>query len=312
MAMKLNMEQIRKGCDQFNLSGLQSAAPLAGGFANQNYKIRTDQGDFLYRICLQQSKVEFIQWEIELLLALRQFDFPSAFMLASKKGDYLIDTDHGKVMIYEFKKGHEPLLNSNTVTEIARALARLNLFPDWDKFLRKNVINMDDCMDLIEKFNDAPMQYPEVYTYFEEQTLFLKGVVKKELPKGIIHGDCFPDNTIFKGDLLVAIIDFEEACVDHLLMEVGMAINGFCFIDNQMDPILMNTFLKEYNHIRPLTQDEIELLPYYIQWSAHGMISWHLRHYLIYKKNNKQVKRVMELMNRVMLLRKTRMPKIEI
>ncbi len=306
------MNQIRNGCDQFNLSGLQSAIPLSDGFANLNYKIRTDQGDFLYRVCLQQSNVELIHWEIELLLSLQQFDFPTAYMLASKEGDYLIDTDHGKVMIYEFKNGHKPLLNPNTVAEIAKPLAWLNLLPDWEKFPRKNVINMDDCMDLIEKFRDAPMQYPEVYTYFEDQTLFLKPFVQKGLPKGIIHGDCFPDNTIFQGDSLVAIIDFEEACVDHLLMEIGMTINGFCFVDNQMDPILMNIFLKEYNTIRPLTQEEIELLPHYIQWSAHGMISWHLRNYLIYKRNHKQVKRVMELMNRVKTLRKTRMPKIEI
>lgn len=305
------MEQIRKGCDQFNLSGLQSAIPLSTGFANQNYKIRTDQGDFFYRVCLQQSNPAFIHWEIELLLSLRQFDFPTAYMLASKEGDYLIDTDHGKVMIYEFKKGHEPILNPNTVGEIARALARLNLFTDWDKFSRKNVINMDNCMGLIKKFKDAPVQYPEVYTYFEDQTLFLKSFVRKDLPKGIIHGDCFPDNTIFQGDRLVAIIDFEEACVDQLLMEIAMAINGFCFVDNQMDPLLMNVFLREYNTIRPLTPEELELLPHYIQWAAHGMISWHLRHYLIYKKNDKQLERVMELMHRVKTLRDTQIPKIE-
>ncbi len=310
--MELKIDQIRDGCDQFSLSGLQSAIPLSGGFANLNYKIRTDQGDFLYRVCLQQSNIDLIHWEIKLLISLRQFDFPTAYMIASKKGDYLIDTDHGKVMIYEFKNGHEPLLNPNTVVEIAKALARLNLFPDWDKFLRKNVINMDDCMYLIEQFKTAPMQYTKIYTYFEEQTLFLKEFVQRDLPKGIIHGDCFPDNTIFQGNLLVAIIDFEEACVDHLLMDIGMAINGFCFVDNQMDPILMNAFLREYNKIRPLTQEEKQLLPYYIQWSAHGMISWHLRYSLIYKGNHKQLKRVQELMNRVEILRETTMPKIEI
>ncbi len=310
--MKLSINQIRNGCAQFNLSGLQSAIPLSDGFANLNYKITTSQGDFLYRVCLQQSSIEIIHWEIELLLSLQLSNFPTAYMLASKDGSYLIDTDHGKVMIYEFKNGHEPLLNPNSVAEIAKSLARLNLFTDWKKFPRKNVINMDDCIDLIKIFKDAPMQYPEVYTYFKDQTLFLKPYVQKDLPKGIIHGDCFPDNTIFQGNSLVAIIDFEEACVDHLLMEVGMTINGFCFVDNIIDPILMNTFLKEYNTIRPLTQEEIKLLPQYIQWSAHGMISWHLRNYLIYKKNHKQLKRVVELMNRVKTLRKTKIPKIEI
>lgn len=309
--MKLDIDQIRNGCNQFNLSGLKTAIPLSDGFANQNYKISTDQGDFFYRVCIQQSDIKLIQWEIELLLSLQQFDFPTAYMRPSKQGAYLIDTDHGRVMIYEFKKGHEPLLNPGTAGEIARALARLNLFPDWHRFNRKNVINMDDCLDLIERFKNAPMQYPQVYAYFEEQTLFLTPFVRSDLPKGIIHGDCFPDNTLFQGDRLAAIIDFEEGCVDHLLMDIGMTINGFCFVDNHLDPVLINTFLREYNRIRPLTKDEWALLPHYIQWAAHGMISWHLRHYLLYQKNPKQFNRVVELMNRVTLLRKTKLPPIE-
>ncbi len=105
MTMKIGMDQIRKGCNQFNLSRLQSATPLSNGFANLNYKIRTAQGDFLYRVCLQQSNIELIHWEIELLLSLRQFNFPTAYMLASKEGNYLIDTDHGKVCFMNLKTG---------------------------------------------------------------------------------------------------------------------------------------------------------------------------------------------------------------
>lgn len=309
--MKISLDQIRSGCDQFGLSGLRSATPISAGYANLNYRIRTDQGDFLYRVCLQQSNVDLIHWEIRLLRSLRHLDFPTAYMFAAKDGEYLVDTEHGKLMIYEFKNGHEPSLNLNTVTEIGKALARLNLFPDWHKFPRKNVINLANCLDLIDQFKSAPVQYPEVYSYFEEQTLFLQEFVQKDLPTGIIHGDCFPDNTIFQKDQLVAIVDFEEACVDHLLMEVGMAINGFCFLDNQLDPILLNAFLKEYNKVRPLIEEERQLLPYYIQWAGHGMISWHLRYFLIFKRNDKQLKRVLELMNRVKILRETKFPKID-
>ena len=91
-----------------------------------------------------------------------------------------------------------------------------------------------------------------------------------------------------------------------------MAINGFCFAENDINEILLTTFLKEYDKIRPLTEKEWKLLPYYIQWGAHGMISWHLRHYLMFKENPKQLKRVTELMNRVKRLRDTRIPRIEV
>ena len=222
-----------------------------------------------------------------------------------------METDHGKVMVYEFKPGHEPDLNPKTVAEIARALAGLNSFAEWEKFPRRNVITIEACLELIPKLRHAPLQYPDIYDYFEAQTLFLREFIEEDLPKGIIHGDCFPDNTIYQGDRLIAIVDFEEACSDHLLMEVGMTINGFCVANNRIDESLMKTFLREYDNLRPLSEKEWQLLPYYIQWAAHGMLSWHLRHYLMFRENPKQLKRVVELMNRVKVMRDTGIPGME-
>lgn len=310
--MKLKTDQIERVCKQFNLSGLRRATPLSDGYANLNYRIDADQGVFLYRVCLQQTNEDHIHYEINLLQALRSHNFPTAYMIPSNEGHYLVETDHGKVLLYEFKHGHEPVLNPDTVAEIARALADLNSLPEWKKFPRQNVISIDVCSDLIPKLKHAPMQYPDIYSYFEEQTLFLKPWVMEVLPRGVIHGDCFPDNTIYQGNRLIAIIDFEEACSDHLLMDVGMAINGFCFINNDLDAMLMNTFLREYNQVRPLTDKERELLPYYIQWGAHGMLSWHLRHDLMFRENPKQLERVTELMNRVKRLRDKGIPATEV
>ena len=49
----------------------------------------------------------------------------------------------------------------------------------------------------------------------------------------------------------------------------------------------------------------------YIQWAAHGMISWHLRYYLIHRENQQQLYRVNELMERVKRLRQNRLPKFK-
>ena len=177
----------------------------------------------------------------------------------------------------------EPELNHQTAGEIATCLAKLNNFKSFGKYPRKNVIHMDYCFELIEQFKTAPFQYPEIYAYFEDQTEYLLKPVSQTLPIGLIHGDVFPDNTLFQNGRLLALIDFEEACVDKLLMEIGMCINGFCFVNNCLDLSLMETFLFNYNQIRKITKKEWELIYIYIQWAAHGMISWHLRHFLIYK-----------------------------
>ena len=169
-------------------------------------------------------------------------------------------------------------------------MARLNNFKDFEKYPRKNIIHIDYCFELIEQFKTAPFQYPEIYEYFEDQTEYLVKPVTEILPRGLIHGDVFPDNTIFTNGILSALIDFEEVCVDNLLMEIGMCINGFCFVNNTLDLSLMETFLFKYNQIRQITEKEWELLYDYIQWAAHGMLSWHLRYFLIYKKTQSSLR----------------------
>ncbi len=309
--MTADINEITRICKLYGIQKVENAQLLTKGFANLNYKITTEKGVFFYRICTQQENVKNIIYEVDLLLELKTINFPTAYLISRMDGSYISDSRNGKVLIYEFKEGMEPELNRQTAGEIARCLAKLNTFQGFEKYPRKNIIHMDYCIDLIGQFETAPFQYPEIYEYFEDQTHYLLKPVSQSLPMGLIHGDVFPDNTLFKNGRLSALIDFEEACVDHLLMEIGMGINGFCFVNNRPDLSLMETFLYEYDQIRPITKKEWELIPVYIQWAAHGMISWHLRHFLIHKKNSKQLARVNELMERVKNLRHNQLLKFK-
>ena len=308
---EIRKDEIRKICSLYGINRVTGIALLSNGFANQNYKITTEKERFFYRICTQQADEGNILYEVDILLELKKIHFPTAYLVQRNDGGFISDSTAGKVLIYEFKAGTEPELNHQTAAEIARCMARLNSLEFFEKYPRKNVIHMDHCVALIDQFQTAKFQYPDIYTYFKEQTRYLMTPLSKTLPQGLIHGDVFPDNTLFHNGKLSALIDFEEVCVDSLLMEIGMCINGFCFINNELDLSLMESFLAAYHQIRPITQDEFGLLHEYIQWAAHGMISWHLRYFLIHRKNPKQLKRVQQLMQRVKTLRKNRIPEMK-
>jgi len=306
-----NIGEITRVCKLYGIKEIIDATLLTRGFANRNYKVKTKKGNVFYRICTQQDDIKNIIYEVTILLELKKINFPTAYLIPRKDGGFISDSKDGKVLLYEFKEGSEPEPDHQTTGEIAKYLARLNSFKDFRKYPRKNIIHMDYCFQLIEQFKIAPFKYPEIYTYFKEQTAYLVKPVSQSLPKGLIHGDVFPDNTLFKNGRLSALIDFEEVCVDNLLMEIGMCINGFCFINNQLDLSLMETFLFEYNKIRQMTQKEWELVYDYIQWAAHGMLSWHLRYSLIYEENPEQLARVNKLMERVKILRQNQSPEFK-
>ena len=90
-----------------------------------------------------------------------------------------------------------------------------------------------------------------------------------DLPKGIIHGDLFRDNTLFVGDELTGIIDFYHACDDFLIQDIAITINDWCTTPNgQFDDERRNALLAGYQSQRKLTQTELDLMTLFQQFAA--------------------------------------------
>lgn len=300
--MGLTLKDASQTLQNYDLGKAITIKKLTGGFANINHKIKTTKGNFLIRICAEK-KLKEIQHEIKVMNELKKIKFPTAFPIRRKDGKFINKTKFGEVVIYDFVKGEEPKVNEKTAEEIAKAAARLNTLKSWKKLKKENAINLKLCRDNIRKFDSAKNKYPKIFEYFKEETEFLSKPLKEKVPQGLVHGDIFPDNTKFKENKLIAILDFEEVCTDNLLFDIGVAINGFCFQNNRLNPKLLKVFLEEYQKIRKISPGERKLLPYYIPWGAHAMICWHLKH-LLNKRETRKLNRVKYLMNRVKQLRK--------
>jgi len=302
------MTSIRKNIDfiltNYNLGNCMSYSSISQGYANENYKIITNKGSFLFRICKEQI-FEMINYEMKLMESLKKIDFPTAYPIRRKDQEYITKSAIGNIVLYEFKIGNEPKLGKNVTHEMATAIGTLSLLPDNENFKKTNVINLPDCLKMIDNFPNVNCQYPEIFKDFESIIAFLHDSLLIDLPKGVIHGDAFPDNTLFQDEKLVAIIDFEEANYDNLLFDVGMTINGFCFKNNILEKELAQTFLSGYNETRPLSLTEKNLTYHYIMWGAIGMAYWHLRH-LVKRPYKTQQNRVKELINRVKIFQKSK------
>ena len=79
----------------------------------------------------------------------------------------------------------------------------------------------------------------------------------EKLPRAVIHGDLFRDNTLFDGESVTAIIDFFSAGAGYLLFDVAVAANDWCAIDeDHFDPRKLEALLDGYCSIRPFTDEE--------------------------------------------------------
>lgn len=297
----LEIKEIEKILNNYNLGKIKFYEIQTSGYANVNYKITTPKGYYLLRV-FKNKIVDEIKYEMKVLEELKNIDFPAAYPMRGIDGNYITISDFGPVVIYDFIEGIEPQINKESISQTAKYTAILNSYENWNSLEKENALQIDYCIDLINKFETAENKYPQIFKFFEKETIFLFDSLKIKLPKGIVHGDIFPDNTKFIDDKLLAFLDFEEVCTDNLLYDVGVAINGFCFLRNQLNIEFLKIFIEEYNKIRRMKKKEFELLPYYIEWGAHAMIYWHLSN-LICKKDIRKLKRLEFFIERIRILK---------
>ncbi len=306
------LAEARTLADDYSFGEALGLRPLPEGYANTNYALETSSGTFLYRICRQKAPQE-IAGELAVLELLESRGFKAAFPIRRKDGGAVSSTPSGPVVLYQFIEGENPGLNPETASEVARALAQLHRIEAPPGFDRLNFVQLQDSQELASRFGGEVHGGTvhgdrSILGRFLEQTALLRELLGDEqLPRGLVHADLFPDNTIFRDGKLAALIDFEECCVDSFLFDIGTAVNGFCFVDNRLEPELLSCFLRQYDAIRSLEENEKRLLPAAIRWGAHGQISWHLD-LLSARPYPRSIERTRELLSRLEALEELDLP----
>ncbi|MFN3883018.1 MAG: homoserine kinase [Nitrincola lacisaponensis] len=83
-----------------------------------------------------------------------------------------------------------------------------------------------------------------------------------DLPTGVIHGDLFHDNALFKDDKLEAILDMYNAATAYQLYDLAIVANDWCNRpDHSIDAEREAALLEGYAQIRPFTRDEAKAWP---------------------------------------------------
>ncbi len=107
-----------------------------------------------------------------------------------------------------------------------------------------------------------PRLDPADHTLLAEELARLDQLRAAGLPAGIIHGDLFRDNALFRGQALVAIIDFFMAGSGPLAFDLAIAVNDWCSHANgALDPQRAAALLSAYARERPLTPEEQKCWP---------------------------------------------------
>ncbi len=290
-------EAIDAAVDASDVGDIEEISGLFLGYANINFRVKTTAGIYLARFCRAQPD-ERIDDEILLLRSIQSSGFPTSYPIPRSDGDFISRHQGEKVMLYDFVEGETPLVTPDTARQIGEALGRLSLQPVPQAYSSSALVDIEDLREFRSQNPTELQQYPEFRDEFLKQTASIESCLPFDLPRGLVHADAFPDNTIFRDGKLVALIDFEDSCVDALIFDIGMAIIGFGYRDGKIDIDQVGALLAGYRTHRQLSRAEQESLPAMARWCAHGLGFWHLRAYLD-RPNDRQLQRIGEIQRMV-------------
>ena len=240
---------------------------IPGGFGNSNFKLTTTDGEFLLKICDEKDTAE-LNMQIALLAQLQQHAYPTVYPILTKAEQPLIHETFGSVMLYPFLRGTPPSPSPRVLAQLGAALAELHRIPpiaDLPRF----AMGISQMRPFFQEVRDTEFAAHPFVELLKSELETIEPQLNTPLPMGLLHGDLFLDNTLFDGDQMVAILDFEEGCYDTLLLDVGMTIIGCCYTpEHRLNLKAVQGFLDAYNAMRPLTDSEWQHLDCFVHYAA--------------------------------------------
>ena len=246
--------------------------PLDGGKANSSSLFTTDSGTYVVSVC-DEKRPEELELLTRTLEHLEKHGIAATRLVRTTDGLSFIEYGGKPLYVKEFIEGTVPeFLTPGMVSQLGAALARLHAVPPQPYL--PEVFSYG-----IESFTEITSGTGPFACWLKDRTQRLFPCLNAELPRGLIHGDLFPDNTVFRAENLAAILDFEEVCCYYLIFDLGMCAAGCCCPDGTLSLPLTAALVAGYQSIRPLADLERELFKLHLEYGAVATSFWRYRQF---------------------------------
>lgn len=273
----LNKTEVTTVLENYQVGSLLSFKGVEEGVENSNFFISTlakaagkDTIDEYVLTLFENQKENELDFFIKLLNHLSEQHLPVPHPLKTQQGACLITVKGKPALLAPRLKGMHPVSPTQeqcqvmgaTLAKIHLATANFPLNRDNDRDIRWMNVAAHRSQSFLNTEDNGLLQ--------NELKLFRS--FKKlgfNLPKAVIHGDLFRDNTLFMGNTLSGILDFYNACHFYCCYDLAVTVNDWCKTANgEINETAMQTLVDSYGQIRHFTQEEKEVWPVMLRYAA--------------------------------------------
>jgi homoserine kinase type II len=262
---------------QLGLGRLIALEPIASGIENTNYFASADCGEFVLTV-FERLSFEQLPFYLHLMKHLAQRGIVVPEPQSDARGG-LLHAVHGKpaALVDRLRGSHALAPSALHCQQVGAALARMHLagadYPRHQPNLRA-LAWWDETVPQVRPFLGS-----EQRALIDRELDFQHSVAASPswaaLPRGPIHADLFRDNVMFEDDgdgqpRLSGFFDFYFAGVDAFAFDIAVCLNDWCIdLDSgRLDEERALAFVAAYDAVRPLTGDEVRLMPALLRAAA--------------------------------------------
>ena len=254
---EVTLDEASEIIKEAGFNGLVSIEKLEGGWANSNYKLITKDGTKLVLKIWNERNEEQVNYLLDVTRYLCDKGIPTPSPISFSNGEYLVIRDNLPWTILPYVEGKWLESNYESLFSLGKIQAQMHLIEPPN--MLKNDFSMG--ISLFEKL----FQIAEKNNEWTDFLILLKSSKSlfnkvEHLPKGIIHGDLFPDNVIGNDNSVISILDFEEVSREILAFDLIMTFVGFGWEKGNPVPERWNAILDGYQSIRKLSDEEFSSL----------------------------------------------------
>ncbi|WP_135210871.1 homoserine kinase [Vitreimonas flagellata] len=249
---------------EYDIGPATSCKGIAEGVENSNFALGTPKGQYILTIFEKRTNEADLPFFMQIMERLATRGVVAPLPIATKSGALYTKIKNKPCAIISFLEGVWPRSpDIGHCAAIGEALAHMHVALDGFELTRANALSVDGWEKLIApRLAQAEYLRPGLARLIERDVAEVRAAWPKDLPRGPIHADLFPDNALFIGDRLTGLIDFYFACTDFLAYDLAICLNAWCFATpREFDFARGAAMIAAYETIRPLTDAEREALP---------------------------------------------------
>jgi len=256
---------------RYDIGGVLSCKGIAEGVENSNFLLQSERGSYILTLYEKRVKPADLPFFLGLIehLAARGIACPTP--IKARDGMALGQLCGRPAAIVSFLDGisvRRPTVRHCQL--VGEALARMHFAGGDYAATRPNDLSVEGWRRLVEACSArADEVRPGLAVEIAREFETIAAAWPRDLARGVIHADLFPDNVFFLGDRLSGIIDFYFACTDFLAYDVAVCLNAWCFeLDGSFNTTKARALVGAYARQRHLPGDEMMALPLLARGSA--------------------------------------------